>query len=86
MMEKLIAQLGRRLFPTSEKTGWKCSRADVPGICDERSQPSPAQSEAARASLHHCEKNFLPENQLLMIRKNKQTNKQKHLPLTLAAA
>lgn len=49
MMENLIPQLGQRLFPTSEKTGWKSSSADVPDICDQCSQPRPAQTEAARA-------------------------------------
>ncbi len=67
-MENLIPQLGQRVFPTSEKTGWESSSADVPDICDHSSQPRPAQNEAVRTRFALLlAKNFYQRSQLLMI-------------------
>lgn len=66
-------QLRQGLFPASEKkkkkTGWKSSSADVPDICDRRSQPRPAQTEAAP---HYCWlQTFTRGVNFLMIQTNK---------------
>lgn len=73
MMENLIPPIKAGIVSSirkkKKKTGWKSSSADVPDICDRRSQPRPAQTEAAP---HYCWlQTFTRGVNFLMIQTNK---------------